>query len=129
VTHPLTDDTPMSGPAETDISAGWGDKWARVRASTGVILVGIVGVFTALSVWYLFNEHRLEAERANVRHVERYDTIIANQEAIKRMIQNDVEETRIMRLELVYIMSLSEDQKKRLNLDMAASLRSRVTDR
>jgi hypothetical protein len=124
-------------PENGELAAGWGDKWASIKGGTH-IFIAVLYVFQMLAFWY---SDRLQEQRIERLYqvilfdvVKRHEVlntqtkmIIDNQQKILNALTTQNIESQKFRQEFVYVMTISEQERRRLTLEVPQSIRERQT--
>lgn len=102
-------------------------RWFTLRLSGNVILGLTFGILTAVAAGIVFHDVRSQ-DRLLTHDQGIKEGVKAVEEGINRLSNHQVETTKAQR-ELNYIMTLSPEERKELNLEMPDSLRDRVEPR
>ena len=118
-----------------EVTAPGGWKARLIGGDTKIILLGLLFIVGVAAIVFNFEEDRRTARDERGKFVDQHkitqallQTVITNQRAIMEQIKEQQANSRDELGEITYILTLSQQERDRLKLEMPSSLRKKVNN-
>ena len=116
-----------------EVTAPGGWKARLVGGDTKIILLGLLIILGAAVIVYNFEEDRRTSRDERGKFADQHkitqtllNTVITNQRAIMQQISDQQSNNRDELGEITYILTLSQQERDRLKLEMPSTLRKKL---